>query len=595
MKIKRRKVLAFTIISIMLLGICTSPYRTFADDGTHEVVFSFQVAEEDHERFTIGVRSTETSEPLAAGEVGNELMLIADTDQDGNHSYINPMKSSDGSPYDSEVLSSVCSDEWNCTMTVTMPNDDGAKFYTAGDAPFAIRYADGSEYNAPAVNLTEDASFEFFTPTETRIEYSGKAWVVWACAESSGVCRDLLEIPRTEDNVNQSTRDFTYFSAAEVIDDRTGESFSNFSDESTRGFVYEETMNEWMEAYKDANELDTIDWTEVDAKTFISGVDIWSYEEEARENAGCEYTGDPGEFERCVNEYMESKGIIYPSGVKIMPIGEPIEPSSYISYGDHKFNVIIYASNYAAVTAVETDTLTYVPYGFSVNPVDLAGSSADEPGLLEMPLLDDVIRINSTGLNNFSIKNIAVADATIPSEAVSVTKDQSSGNYVINFGSNFYDDILLKITGSDDKTYYLEIRRITLAEIVFDRDTDFNNHFNGIRAELIFDEKTSHEDYEITAKIVYRDGSTKLVTLENLGWVDKNYGGELAFSKEYAGEMSGKGLKRANYGYAIDEDRYEDSIEKVYFNIRYSGTTTENYAGTFAGSGRGIVLEHERN
>ncbi len=579
---------------MMLSSVCLLPYRTFADDGTYDVTFTFQIAEEVKERYSLGAHNPGDSGPLETGQTGSNLMLITNTDS--GPFFIEPVKSSgDSDIYDSEALSSICSDDWNCSLTVTMPNDNGAKFYTAGNAPFALRYADGSQYNATAENLTEDASFEIYEPEDARIEYSGKAWVVWACDENSGVCRDLLTIPANEDGVNENTRDFTYFSASEVVDDRTGETFSNFDDEATRGFVYEETMEEWIEAYKTANSLTEVDWGEVDTVTFISGVDIMTYENEARENAGCEYTGNPGEFETCVNNYMEDQGIIYPSGVKIQSIGEPSNNGSYVSYGDHNFNVIIYADNYAAVTAVELDDLEFVPYGFSVDPVDLVGSTLDNPGVLQMPLLDDVISIDSTGLNNFTISEITLADETIPEEAVSITKDQTGGFFTVNFGSNFYDNVILKIKDTDGNIYYLKIYRGTLSEMVFDRATDFNNHFNGIRAELIFDEATSHEDYEITARIIYRDGSTKLVELENLGWVDKNYGGEIDFSEEYSGEMSGKGLKRANYGYAIDDDRYEDDIERVYFNIRYSGTTAENYAGTFAGSGRGIVLEHEQH
>lgn len=596
MKNKKQKVLAFIIAASVLLGACLLPHHyTFADnDETHELTFTFRINESDTGRLSLAARDSERT-VLEPGQTGIDFIIVAEGDEDGQHSIIGPQKTSDDSPYNSDDVSVVCDDAEHCTMTVNVPISDGVRLPTPGGVIFALRYADGSNYNTTATNLTENADFEFFIPEQTHDEYSGRAWVAWACTEHDGVCLNLLEIPPAEDNVNHTTRTFTYFSAADVVDERTGESFSNFDNEDTRGFIFEDAMERWVANYKVHHNTEEINWATVDIAELLTGTDLREIEDFLRQEGICDYTDIPGEFESCVDNYIEENNIEIIEGVKRGYTGEPINESSYVSYGENAFNVIIYADNYAATTAVMIEeTLDYIPYGFGVDPVDLVGSSLDNPAKLNMPLLDESIYLDSTGVNNFEIENITVANERIPEEAVNVARDNNSSAFVVNFGSNFYDNVVLKIESTDNNIYYLEIHRVTFTEMKFDRDTIWNNHFNGIRVELIFDEETSYEDYELTAQIVYTNGTSELVELENLGWVDTNYGGNLVFTNEYSGEMSGKGLKRANYGYEIPGSRFEEDIETVYFNIRYSGTTEENYAGTFAGSGRGIVLVNER-
>ena len=594
MKNQKQKVLAFVIIASVLLGVCLLPHHTFADnDDSHTLTFTFRIKEGDTNRLALAARDDErhTIEP---GQTGIDFVVIAEGDEESQHAIIDPQKTSNNEHYSSEDVSVVCENSERCTMTVNVPNNDGVRFPTPGGAIFSMRYANGSAYNPTATNLTTNADFEFFISEAVPDEYNGHAWVAWACAEHDGVCLDLLTIPPASDNVDHTTRDFTYIRATDVVDERTGESFSNFDNEDTRGFIFESTMERWQESYKAHYNLAEIDWATVDIKDLLVGTDMREIENSVREQGLCDYTDIPGEFESCVDDYIAAQGIDILEGAKRGYLGEPINESSYVSYGENAFNAIIYADDYAAATAVMLDELAYVPYGFGVDPVDLVGSSLDYPAELNMPLLDTNIYLDSTGVNDFAIENLTVADETIPEAAVNVTRDSGSSAFIVNFGSNFYDNVILKIEGSDGGTYYLEIHRITFTEMQFDRDTIWNNHFNGIRVELIFDEQTSYEDYELTAQIVYLDGTTELVQLENLGWVDENYGGNLVFHNEYSGEMSGKGLKRANYGYEIRESRFEENIKAVYFNIRYSGTTEENYASTFAGSGRGITLENER-
>ena len=50
----------------------------------------------------------------------------------------------------------------------------------------------------------------------------------------------------------------------------------------------------------------------------------------------------------------------------------------------------------------------------------------------------------------------------------------------------------------------------------------------------------------------------------------------------------GKGLKRSYFQVLLEGDT-EESIDKIYLNAEYTGSTESNYAGAYVGSGEGIL------
>lgn len=545
---------------MMTLGLCMSvaagslliPTRASAGEG--DVVFTFGVADGFESHIQMAALGSEGAiTPGTPNAVGFGFSVTVDGGS--NPSIIEPNKTSDNGKFNSSDVSVICTTATSCSVTIQNLGSDGVRFSTPGDAGFALRYADGGAYSSTATNLTSNAQFEFYIPSDRPNTYTGQAYVAWKCAEHSGVCLSLLTIPPALDNVNQSTRNFAYFAASTVTDARTGEYFSNFNNEDERGFILTGSFTNWVEAYKTRNSVSSVDWSTVNIAELLYGTD----------------TVD---------------------GAKIPPLGEPMGANSYVSYGEHAFNAIIYGDSYAALTAVNINALEYVPYGFAADPVELSGSTATAPAVLSMPLLDNRITIDSTGIGGFDITSIEVLDSNIPAQGVSITSDAGTGAFVINFGSNFFDNVVFKVTGANGQTYYLEVRRVTFTQMEFEHATMWNNNFTGIRGELIYKDTTSHSDYEVTVNVVYRDGTSTQYVAENLGYVDENYGGNLVFASEYSGAMSGTGLKRANFGVRFDDMDFDRDIDRVYFNVRYTGSTGDDYAGTFAGSGRGIVLKN---
>ena len=165
--------------------------------------------------------------------------------------------------------------------------------------------------------------------------------------------------------------------------------------------------------------------------------------------------------------------------------------------------------------------------------------------------------------------------------------------FKITFSSRFYDKVVCKLTDDKGKTYYFMVNRIA-AQAKIDHDNKGNEF---IFSSLYFDRSTTYSDYIVKAKILYKDGTNKTVEMTNANYVDDGLGNTSYNVKEVDSEnpirsdwTKGKGIKIASYQYSLkDEDK--SKIAKIYVNVEFKGSTFTNYAGTYVGSGNGVVIE----
>ena len=139
---------------------------------------------------------------------------------------------------------------------------------------------------------------------------------------------------------------------------------------------------------------------------------------------------------------------------------------------------------------------------------------------------------------------------------------------------------------------YFRINRLTV-DARLDHDSK-GNYF--VSTYFYYDNRTSYTDYKLTAKIVYKDGKSKIVTLENSKKIDDGLG-NVTYAYEVDQEKikdgpKGKGLKVAAYAYSVDEAEAK-IVSKIYINVEKVGSTKTTYAGAFAGSGRGMLINVE--
>ena len=204
---------------------------------------------------------------------------------------------------------------------------------------------------------------------------------------------------------------------------------------------------------------------------------------------------------------------------------------------------------------------------------DISGTTKAKPSPVTSILLEDTVMIKAINVNNFVIASIEPLD--VPEDAVTVTSE--NGEFRLVFSSNFYSNVVFKVTGTDGSVSYMTIKRFTI-----DAWIKYVDNHPVLAAEFYFDKNRSYDDFNLTAKIVYKDGTSKNVKLEAFYGIDDGLGNIAnAFEVE-----SGKGLKKSEFRYTLDDDE-ESKISKIYMNAEYTGSTDDNYAGAYVGSGEG--------
>ena len=295
-----------------------------------------------------------------------------------------------------------------------------------------------------------------------------------------------------------------------------------------------------------------------------------------------------------INSLIGEDGIDYP------PVGEPTSNNAYTSYGNRSFKVTIYGSNYRGITLGSLSDLTYYTSAWTdplarVESYDISGTTKDNPTDIETILLEPIVNIKALAYNGFTITGIEALD--VPDGAVVITKD--GDNYKFNFKSHFYDNVVFKVTGSDNKVFYMRINRVVLSTLNKKMVYPPNIGSFDLFTDFYFDRLTSYSNYILKAKIEYKDGTTKIVNMVNAMHIDNGFGDytddyevDEEIAEKHIGPTNGKGLKRSTYKYTFPNGEIK-RVDKVYITVEKVGSAEGSYAGTFSGSGKGLVITFE--
>ena len=372
--------------------------------------------------------------------------------------------------------------------------------------------------------------------------FDGKTYLVWSCG--TGTCYHYFD--------NMPVNNSGVFISSKTIeaDNKAGEKFNVHAD--NKFFASKDDFEEWVAKYKAANN-GSIDWTKV--KT----------------------------------ESMMGQG-----QANYRPVGEPYLNNAFVSYADRNFKAIIYNDTYRAISIGTLEGLTYYPGAWQneltrQDSYDLSGTSKSNPVEIKTVLLESTINLKELGYNGLEIKSIEALD--VPSNAVKITNN-NDGSFKLVFASRFYDNVVFKVTDKNNKNYYVKVVRQAITAKV-----DHRGKKVGVYATMYFDRKTTYTDYLVTSKIVYKDGTSKIVEMKNSKNIDDGldnhaYVYELDEENhpEYRDFPVGKGLKQACYEYELTQEELK-KIDKIYVNVEFKGSTSDNYAGAYVGSGNGVVIE----
>ena len=516
-------------------------------------------------------------------------------ENDGNHlkidgQYVDLRDANDNTK---NIGTVACTSNKSCTITVTdgtpgkVDNNEAGKFtlYVSGhridynssvnaNEAYAVQDYEEQNNNQPGNQGNEE-------PIEPN--FDGKAYVIWSCG--NGICyKHFDNIPNFDDGNS------TFYKDTEIVaDNKAGETFN--LNATYKGWSTDDRFNAWVTAYKVyKNITGDIDWTTVNPEDMIGDpIDMREYEDKAIQAGKCTKDNTPqDEFEACVDQYVAENENVWASRAQLQPVGEPTYNNAYVSYGDRNFKVVIYNSNYKGLKMGSLDELSYYPAEWANQFIkrdqyDISGTTKEKPTGIDTILLEKIVRLKEIDANGYSITKIEALD--VPSDAINIAK--VDGEWRLDFSSNFYDNVVFEATDSNGGKSYFQIKRTTI-----DGWIKFVENKPVLNADFYFDRTKSYTDFELTAVIEYRDGTEKNVKLNAVKGIDDGLGNvadvyELDEENPAFGP-AGKGLKKACFQYAL-ADGEDKNIKRVYLNAEYKGSTATNYAGSYAGSGKGVL------
>ncbi|MEE3342924.1 MAG: hypothetical protein VZS44_02420 [Bacilli bacterium] len=484
-----------------------------------------------------------------------------------------------------------CASETTCTITVT--NGQTGKLNYNGNNTFTL-FMQGHpvslDFNFSAnENIAVQDYYEEHHDEGQGEEsrFDGRAVVLWSCG--SGVC--YHEFDNIPDFPNGNS---TFYKDSIVTADNKQNTIFDVHAQY-KGWYKTDEFNNWQELYEIATG-NAIDWNTLNPELILGEPNqrINELEQAAAETCGARpqensSSVERNTYERCIHHYAaEVEHKIWTH--KLQPVGEPSEANAYVSFGDRNFKVVIYNDDYRGITTGDLSGLNYYPAHWNdpflkIDQYDISNTTQSKPAKLESILLESTIKIDALNYNGLEIASIEPLD--VPEDAVTVTKN--GNKFSIEFSSHFYDNVVFLVTDTHNEKYYIQVKRYTIDGYI---RYDNERNIPVLAADFYFDRTKSYQDFIITAKIVYKDGSNENVTLNPISDFLDGLGNPVdgyEFDQENPDfEFSGKGLKMSRFEFDLQQNA-DRNIKDVYLNAEYKGSDTYTYAGAYSGSGEGTL------
>lgn len=262
----------------------------------------------------------------------------------------------------------------------------------------------------------------------------------------------------------------------------------------------------------------------------------------------------------------------------IDPTGASAGANIISTNGDRRFRATIYDESdyYGISNASSPADLTYYPSYWDpafFNPAyDVSGTTLENPMIIQSYLLEPQIVLKNDGISG-EISSLEVASANIPTQAITITK-QNDGSYKIIFNSRYFDNVTFRIT-SGGKTYYVAIVRTVVGHVL----DPIDDHK---RVLGLFVPTEVTKSYDVLATYYWADGTEKTFTMEEM----------------QIGDDGGKGLAMRPYQLKSADASQVDvtptsanpPIGVSYIAVE-SGSTTSTFKGALSGSGKGTYYK----
>lgn len=281
-----------------------------------------------------------------------------------------------------------------------------------------------------------------------------------------------------------------------------------------------------------------------------------------------------------LKEYMNDEQNLHTHGID--PCGSENGNNTITTNGGRVFRATIYdEEKYESISfGKNSNDYTYFPEFwdevFFSSVVDISNTTKEKPAQYETYLLEKTIKFKKGENSKYDISSVK---ALVDNEkAVSVK--EVNDTFEVTFNSNFYDKVTLELTDVQGNKYYVNICR-TVMQV-------HDNFGPGISeapltAEIYYPSNKSYNDFEVYATISYKNGTSKIVKANSVKLIDRFDGTILGYEAE-----GGNELKKAAFEVDVDEN-----VETVSFTVNYKSNSNDKFAGTFAGSGKGVTYNIE--
>ncbi len=433
------------------------------------------------------------------------------------------------------VGEAACSSTTSCTITVS-DGTAGALHFSGNNGYFSLLSPSGQLY--PGDTLSESMAItvgDYVESDSPEVPFSGRVWFVWNC--DGNFCKSFIEdIDGTEDVENpDGSHTLTYHTK----------------------MIHDTDINDATDATKhpDASVLAPSDYRFV-----------WEHMYPLIPPA----TATWDEYQAWEESYIDGdydKQFAY----IIDPTGAQNGANIISTNGARAFRLTIYHDGYYGVTnASNPEDLTFYPEFWGedrFNPAyDVSETSLDNPQTIKSYLLEPKITLSSDG--GTAISALTVASPDVPADAVTIT-DAGAGKWDIVFNSNFYDDVTFKVTGAG-QDYYVRVVRMTV-----NHDTEDIVVRN---KAILYYPAGDTNDYDVIATYHFSDRDDITTTLVPTG----------------SAQAGGKGLSKKAYTFSTADSYIASLLSNnnnwtgVSYTVVKKGSTATHYAGTLAGSGKGV-------
>ena len=295
---------------------------------------------------------------------------------------------------------------------------------------------------------------------------------------------------------------------------------------------------------------------------------------------------DAGIEQEVVDGALAEAGIDPLWGISINGIYFGKGANSISTNEDNNFLVTIYdEEKYVAASVSENiEDYDYFPGFWLTNTynsnIDISETTKENPAFIEAYLLNTTVTFRNSEL---SPRFVSVEPLDVNQNAITVN-DKGNGVFEVEFGSNYYDRVIFKITDIDGNEYYAMIARTAIQ--VEDNFAPGQTE-PVLYADIYYPTQGYDENsFQVVATAIYEDGSEKVLILDSVNVIDHSWNGN------WGDDLGKKVYGGYNLSYSEFILDYENDMVGVYFTVIKKGSLGENeYTGTFSGSGRGAYYD----